>query len=456
MLIPSMDFDLIRKYDRPGPRYTSYPSALHFSAAHLPKLTAAIQANNQTPRELSLYVHLPFCRSLCWYCGCNTVITRRRDAASEYLDHLEGEIGLARKFLHPGRRVTQLHIGGGTPTFLSASELRRLGTLIRQGFELAPEIEASVEIDARSFDQDQVRVLREIGFNRASFGVQDVNAEVQAVINRRQPWQQTADAIAAVRQAGFESVGIDLIYGLPKQTEQSFSETLDCIVSVKPDRLAVYSYAHVPRLKPAQLRLEKAGLPQPSEKFALLRLTEHRLQTAGYVYIGMDHFAREGDELVTALRNGTLRRNFQGYSTHAPADVYAFGLSAISQIGNAYWQNHKSLPEYYAAVEQGRYPWQSGYVLDGDDRVRAAVIMSLMCQMRVNYAVFRQDWGVDFCDYFAPELESLRAFESDGLVQLTPVGIEVTWAGRYLIRNIAMQFDRYLGPQPQTAYSRTV
>lgn len=449
----TIDLDLIRKYDQPGPRYTSYPSAVHFDPSYLNQISSAIAANNHTARDLSLYVHLPFCRSMCWYCGCNTVITRSKTASGEYLEYLRREVSMVAKLLHPERKVVQMHFGGGTPTFLSASELLTLNGILREHFKFVAAPEACVEIDARVLTVEQVRALREAGFNRASFGIQDDNAEVQKAIHRIQSFEQTALAVERVREAGFASVSFDLIYGLPRQTAESFSETLDHVISLKPDRLAVYSYAHVPSVKPSQRLLERAGLPGPDLKLELLRITAEKLQEAGYVYVGMDHFVRHDDELAVAQRNGTMRRNFQGYSTQAPADVYGFGLSAISQIKGAYWQNEKTLDQYYKRLTAGELPWHTGYVLNEDDRIRGSVIQQLMCNLKVDLGALP---GIDYREYFAPSLEALRPFEDDGLVSYRDDVLEVSPAGRFVIRNIAMQFDGYLNSKPLAAYSRTV
>jgi oxygen-independent coproporphyrinogen-3 oxidase len=452
----SVDFALIRKYDRPGPRYTSYPSAVHFAPHHLRGLRERIAANNEAPRDLSIYVHLPFCRSLCWYCGCNTVISKKQSCSAEYLQYLEREIALVSGMTNPHRQVTQLHFGGGTPTFLLPSELKQLTGMLRDAFGFAPGMEAGVEIDARTLTQEHVDALREAGFNRASFGVQDDTPEVQWTINRIQPYEMTAQAVERVRAAGFGSVSFDLIYGLPRQTPESFSMTLDNVLKLQPNRLAVFSYAHVPSLKPAQKLLERVGLPGTEEKLQLLRITVEKMLGAGYVYIGMDHFARQDDELVTALRHGTLRRNFQGYSTQAPADVYGLGVSSISQIPGSYWQNHRTLPEYYASLERGELPWHTGYAMGEDDRIRAGVIMSLMCNLRVDFAEHSAQAGIDYREYFAEELDALRQFEDDELLSFQGDVLEVGAAGRFVIRSIAMQFDKYMASRPAAAYSRAV
>ncbi len=343
----TVDRDLLAKYDIQAPRYTSYPSAAHFTAAvSADAIMERIRRNNtaRPPRDLSLYVHLPFCASRCWYCGCTTVITRRQESSAVYLRWLEGEITRMAVSLGPVRRVVQLHLGGGTPTFLRPEELRTLGALLRSRFAFAERVEAGVEIDPRGLTPEHVAALREAGFTRASVGVQDHDPAVQRAVNRTQPAELTAHAIAWLREAGFTSINIDLIYGLPRQSVASFSRTLEEVLALRPDRWAVFSYAHVPWLKPSQRLLERHGLPGPELKLALLEITVETLAAAGYAYIGMDHFARPDDELAAAQREGTLHRNFQGYTTHGETDLYGFGLSAISNAEGAYWQNEKTLP----------------------------------------------------------------------------------------------------------------
>lgn len=452
-----VDIEQVRKYDVPGPRYTSYPPAVHFRHDFDEKyVTERLKADHAEDRDLSLYFHIPFCRSLCWYCGCNMLVTRDQSQSAKYLQYLEKEVALLSSLLDRGRKVTQVHLGGGTPTFLLPDEIRQLGQLIRKHFQVAPVLEAGVEIDPRRMTWDHVAALRDAGMNRASLGVQDFNPQVQKAINRIQPYEQTRQVVEWVRAAGFESLSIDLIYGLPFQSEATFRDTLEKTLSLNPDRLALFSYAHVPWVKPAQKLLKRNTMPSAEEKFAILKLAIETLTGAGYAYIGMDHFARRGDELEVAQRTGQLQRNFQGYSTHAGADILAFGVSSISQTPDMYWQNEKNLAAYYARLDDGRLPIVNGYVLTDEDRVRRQVIMRVMCDMKLDFGAMSERLGIDFPENFARELDALHALEADGLVHLHESGFEVTDSGRLLIRNIAMCFDAYLGNRTEGVYSRTV
>lgn len=451
------DFDLARKYSVPGPRYTSYPPAPQFSEETSRELLAQrIVRNNETARDLSLYFHLPFCQTLCWFCGCTTVITSQQDQSATYLQYLEKELTLMERWLNPERKAAQLHFGGGTPTFLKPDEIRRLGDMIHQRFDFTDDIEAGVEVDPRRLTRDHVVALAEVGFNRVSLGVQDNNPQVQEAIHRIQPLEVTRQTVEWLREAGFKSVNIDLIYGLPHQTVSSFAETIDDVLALKPDRFAIFSYAHVPWIKPAQKILERGVLPSADEKLQLLKLSIERLTGAGYAYIGMDHFALEEDELAVAQRNKTLQRNFQGYSTRGGTDIYAFGMSSISQADDIYWQNLKELPAYYGALDEGRLPWAKGYVLTPDDLIRRPTIMRLMCDLGLDFAAMSRQLGVNFREYFARELESLADLEADGLLLQTDGGLAVTDIGRLFIRNIAMRFDAYLPKQTERKYSKTI
>jgi oxygen-independent coproporphyrinogen-3 oxidase len=453
----SVDLDLVRKYNVPGPRYTSYPPATHFSDRVTPEqILEAVRANNTTARDLSLYFHLPFCYSLCWYCGCTTVITTQQGQSGTYLDHLRKELALLTPMLHRDRRVVQLHFGGGSPTFMLPEELRALGRLIHEHFTLDERAEAGVEIDPRRLTRDHVVALREAGFNRASLGVQDHNPIVQKAVHRIQPYEITKQSVDWVREAGFESINIDLIYGLPHQTPESFERTLDEVLTLKPDRFAVFNYAYVPWIKPAQKIIKEETLPSADTKLAILKLTIEKLTREGFVYIGMDHFARADDELAVAQRQKTLQRNFQGYSTRGGADIYAFGMSSISQAGDAYWQNEKELPAYYAALDAGRLPITKGYLLTEDDRIRRHTIMRLMCDLSLDYAAQSSALGLDFAAYFAKELASLDDLAADGLLERSATGLTVTNRGRLLVRNIAMRFDAHLAKETERRYSRTV
>jgi oxygen-independent coproporphyrinogen-3 oxidase len=454
-----VDLALIEKYNVPGPRYTSYPPATVFTEAFdATAVRAEIAATNRQPRDLSLYFHIPFCETLCWFCGCTTVITLDHRRARAYTETLAREMDLVAPSLHPGRRVVQLHWGGGTPTFLPPADIRRLGAAIRERFQLATDVEASVEVDPRRLTPDHVQALREAGFNRASLGVQDFDPQVQEAVHRLQPLALTREVIRWLRDAGFTSINVDLIYGLPHQTPASFARTLDAVLDLGPDRFAVFNYAHVPWMKPSQRIFEKrAVMPDPGTKLQLLKLVTERLTgEAGYVYIGMDHFARPGDELAVAQSRRTLQRNFQGYSTRGGADIYGFGMSAISQTEDTYWQNLKELPRYEQAVADGNLPVARGYRTTGDDRIRRAVIMEIMCNLGLDFATLSARLGVSVPDRFAPELDGLADLEADGLVRRTPAGIEITDLGRLLVRNIAMRFDAHLPRKQERRFSRTI
>ena len=458
MSMLKVDLDLVQKYNVAGPRYTSYPPATKFTdALTWPDLAERILENNRTERDLSLYYHIPFCETLCWFCGCTTVITLNHKQGQTYIDYLEKEMAQMSTMLNPRRKVSQLHWGGGSPTFLSPEEIRRLGEIIHRHFTFAKDVEAGVEIDPRRLSKDHVAALREVGFNRASLGVQDFEPKVQESVHRIQPKAMTEQVVAWIREAGFTSVNFDLIYGLPNQTVDSFNRTLDDVLAIGPDRLAVFSYAHVPWVKPAQKILEQKILPSPEVKLQLLKTVIERLtQDNRYVYIGMDHFARPNDELTLAQRRKELQRNFQGYSTHAGADIYSFGMSAISQIPDAYWQNEKELPKYYAALDAGRAPLARGYVVTDEDKIRRETIMRVMCDLSLDYAAMSQRLGMNFASHFERELDSLAGFEADGLVRRFPTGLEVTDAGRLFIRNIAMCFDNTLAPAGERKHSKTI
>jgi len=452
-----VDLELIRKYNVPGPRYTSYPPATHFTEEIAPEVfLERIRDNNRAERDLSLYFHLPFCQSLCWFCGCTTVITLDPRKSAEYVRYLEREMDLMRPLLNPGRKVVQLHFGGGTPTFSGPDEIRALGRMIHRRFTLAEEVEAGVEVDPRRLTRDHLVALREAGFNRASMGVQDNDPAVQKAVHRIQPFEMTRRVVQWMRETGFHSVNLDLIYGLPHQTPGSFLKTLEETLSLRPDRFAVFNYAHVPWMKPAQKILKVETLPTPETKLELLKLTIEKLTAEGYVYIGMDHFALAGDELAVAQRQKTLQRNFQGYSTRGGADIYAFGMSSISQAEGFYWQNHKELPEYYSALDAGKLPVHRGYLMTEEDKLRRVTIMRLMCDLGLDYEAMSKLLGLDFKRHFAHELDSLEDMEADGLLIRTPEGVAVTDLGRLLIRNVAMRFDAYATTRKENRFSRTI
>jgi oxygen-independent coproporphyrinogen-3 oxidase len=453
-----VDLDLVQKYNVAGPRYTSYPPATKFTEALTwSELAEKILENNKTERDLSLYFHIPFCETLCWFCGCTTVITLNHSQGQTYINYLEKEIAQMATLINPRRKVVQLHFGGGSPTFLAPNEIRRLGDIIHKYFQFSPDIEAGVEIDPRRLTRDHVVALREVGFNRASLGVQDFDPAVQQAVHRIQPQEMTQQTIDWLREMDFASINLDLIYGLPHQTVESFNRTLDIVLAMQPDRLAVFSYAHVPWVKPAQKILEQKILPPPETKLQLLKNVIERLtENDGYVYVGMDHFARAKDELVQAQRNKTLQRNFQGYSTRGNADIYAFGMSAISQIPDAYWQNEKDLLKYYSVLDAGKVPLTRGYVVTDEDKLRRDTIMRVMCDLGLNYAAMSLRLGINFASHFEREIESLAAFEADGLVRRSETGLEVTETGRLFIRNIAMCFDNTLAASGERKHSRTI
>jgi oxygen-independent coproporphyrinogen-3 oxidase len=450
--------ELVRKYNIPGPRYTSYPTAPQFTAeVDRPALLTEIQRDNaDSSRPLSLYFHLPFCESLCWYCGCNTVITKRLSSATEYVDLLCRELELTKPLINTARPVTQLHFGGGTPTFLPPAEIDRLGRAIHSVFTFAPDAEISVEIDPRRLTKEHVEAYRRLGCNRASLGVQDTNPQVQLAIHRWQPLEQTAQAITWLREAGYESVSVDLIYGLPLQTPETFSQTVEAIIALNPDRLAVFSYAHVPWLKPAQKIFDqRQQLPTTEAKLAMLTNATRALTSAGYAHIGMDHFARPNDELAIAHDNGTLYRNFQGYTTRAGASLYGFGMSSISQTDSSFRQNHKDLEEYQTGLMRGELPIERGCLLTSEDRNRRTLIMEIMCRNRVDYATLSQRLGLDVAQTYAAEIQSLKDLAADGLVNMDPTGFSITPMGELFRRIIAMRFDAYLS-KPRPGFSKVI
>jgi oxygen-independent coproporphyrinogen-3 oxidase len=440
----ALDLDLIRKYAVPGPRYTSYPPATRFGDdfAALDLSRALAEDNAPGAGPLSLYLHLPFCASRCWYCGCHTIITRRQSVADGYLDDLEREIALTAQQMDRSRPVSQLHLGGGTPTFLTPEQLARLGRMLRDTFTFAPDAEIGVEIDPRCLERGQVEALRAMGMNRASLGVQDTNPAVQVAIHRIQPHALNQQAFTWLREAGVTSISVDLIYGLPLQTEASLDATLDDVLALGPDRLSLFSYAHVPWIKPAQRIFDRNGqLPEPALKLRMFARLHERLLAAGYVDVGLDHFARPDDELARALVDGTLHRNFQGYSTRGGASLYGFGISSISQTGDTYRQNHKSLADYRASLVAGRLPVERGYRLSRDDLRRRALIMGLMCERTLDFDAQNRAWGGEMRQDYAREIAALSPLQADGLVLVSHEGVEVLPAGVPLLRVIAMCFD---------------
>jgi oxygen-independent coproporphyrinogen-3 oxidase len=454
----NVNLDLVKKYNVAGPRYTSYPPATKFTdAISWEQLSAKIEENNRAARDLSVYFHIPFCETLCWFCGCTTVITLNHSQGMAYVEALGREVAKMAPMLNPQRKAVQLHFGGGSPTFLRPDEIRRLGEIIHQHFTFSPDIEASVEVDPRRLTREHLVALREIGFNRASMGVQDFNPKVQEAIHRIQPREMTQQAMDWMRELGYGSINLDLIYGLPFQTPESFNETLNTVLEMKPDRLAVFSYAHVPWIKPSQKILETKILPSPESKLEVLKLVIERLTADGqYIYIGMDHFAKPTDELAIAQREKKLQRNFQGYSTRAGSDIYAFGMSGVSQVPDAYWQNEKELPKWQAAVDADKVPLHKAYFVTEEDKIRRETIMRTMCDLSLDFAAMSAKLGINFEQHFAKELAALAPFAADGLVKLKPGGLEVTDAGRLFIRNIAMCFDNTLGAANERRHSKTI
>jgi len=449
---------LVKKYNVSGPRYTSYPTAVQFTDvfdnAHLEQ---ALKKRSKKIAPLSLYFHIPFCFSLCWYCGCTKIITRDQDRGDAYLNYLEKEINLVKKTIHQYSPVRQIHFGGGTPTFLSPDQLRRLGGLIHSGFTIDKNVEFSVEIDPRRCGEEHIKALHEIGCNRASLGVQDTNEDVQQAIHRIQPFKKTQEVTELLRKHAINEINFDLIYGLPKQTLTSFNQTIDDVVSLNPDRFAVYSYAHLPSLMPAQKLLNEDEFPSTHEKLNMMMTSIERFPELGYRFIGMDHFAKADDELSLALDNGTLQRNFQGYSTHAELEMIAFGMSGISQGEDLYYQNEKDLARYYEELDAGNLPVKKILPLSEDDKIRRKVIMQIMCQAAIFYDDFKSDTNLDFKEIFGDELDKIRSLEADGLVLLLNDRLSITGRGRLFLRNISMVFDEYLKKDNRkTSYSKTV
>ena len=455
-----VDIKQLQKYDKPGPRYTSYPTAPQFHESYtrddyIREITRTNDGENLP--GLSLYLHLPYCDTLCYFCGCSMIITKNRDRISNYDRYIRREIDLYRGLIRHDRKVEQLHWGGGTPTHLNPGEIAGLASYINGSFDYADDAEIGCEIDPRRLTREHLEALKNGRFNRISMGVQDFNDKVQKTINRIQPEDMTRQVCDWIRELGFLSMNIDLIYGLPFQTTDTFAVTLDKIIDISPDRLAVFNYAHVPWMKRHQKIIKDEDLPKPEEKLELLKLTIEKLTGAGYVFIGMDHFAKPDDELAAALRKKKLYRNFQGYSTHSGADLYAMGITGISQLPMVYSQNCKKEKDYYDSIDRGLLPVARGYTLDGDDILRRKVIMSLMCHFAVSFHEIEEEFGIGFNRYFARSLENLQEMADDGLVTVDDERIEVSRMGRLLIRNIAMNFDRYIEVKENNVrYSRTV
>lgn len=450
--------DMLKNFDVSGPRYTSYPTADRFVEAFSDESYAlALEQRklNRSTSALSLYIHIPFCESLCFFCACNKIVTKHHERATEYLNYLKQEIALHVARLGQGQNITQLHLGGGSPTFFNDLELTELMTILRRNFKLPHEGEFSIEIDPRTVNESRLRYLATLGFNRLSFGVQDFDEEVQKAVHRIQPAEQVFDLMKVARRLKFQSVNVDLIYGLPKQTLETFSRTIEQLIKLRPDRVALYAYAHLPeRFKP-QRRISTYELPSASVKVELLSNAIARLLEAGYVYVGMDHFALPEDALAVAKRQGRLHRNFQGYSTQSDCDLIGLGVSAIGKVGDTYSQNAKCIEEYYDLLNQNRFPVVRGLALTRDDMLRRTVIMAIMCQGGFQYEDIEQNYLIDFNDYFSEVFEGLKNLANLGLLEMDKYGMQVTNQGWFFVRAIAMLFDRYLqADQNRTRFSK--
>jgi oxygen-independent coproporphyrinogen-3 oxidase len=456
----SIEFDLalIKRYDHAGPRYTSYPTALELHEGFAETdYRQQIKQSNDNGGPLSLYFHIPFCDTVCYYCACNKIITNNRKHAEPYLHNLYQEIALQGQLFDSKRIINQLHWGGGTPTFLTADQMQKLMDVTRQYFNLRNDDkgEYSIEIDPRAADDQTIPLLRDLGFNRISLGVQDFDTNVQKAVNRIQTEQETFAVMEAAREQGFRSISIDLIYGLPLQTVASFAKTLDIILAASPDRLSIFNYAHLPSRFKTQRQINDTDLPDPKGKLDILKMVIQRLQDEGYIYIGMDHFAKPDDELAVSQRESKLYRNFQGYSTHSDCDLIGLGITSIGRIADSYIQNVKDLETYDSLIAQQKLPVFKGLILNADDKLRRAVITQLICHFCLDFSSIEDKYNIGFNEYFASELQSLKTMEQDGLLVLSAKKIDVLPAGRLLIRNICMAFDRYLA-QKQQQFSKVI
>ncbi|CAN5806500.1 oxygen-independent coproporphyrinogen III oxidase [soil metagenome] len=451
--------ELIRKFDKLGPRYTSYPTADRFNTTFTEQsyLTYLEQrAGNTNNPPLSIYLHLPFCESLCYFCACNKIITKDHSRVTEYLRYLDKEMAMVAARLGPDRKTVQLHLGGGTPTFFNADELGQLMRMVRSHFTFTADAELGVEIDPRTLKEGTLAMLAELGFNRNSFGVQDFDPEVQAAVNRIQPLEMVEKAVEESRKANFQSINADLIYGLPKQTLESFGRTLDNLIRIAPDRIALYNYAHLPSRFKAQRQIIEADLPSAEERLQIFLMSTRRLLDAGYVYIGLDHFSKPDDELNQARLNKSLHRNFQGYTTRAECDLIGFGVSAISKVGHSYSQSVRTVNAYYQHLDDGKLPLEKGFALTTDDVLRRQIIMTLMCSATVDFNEINRDYGIDFTTYFAHELSLLKQYEDAGLISIAPDAIRVTTKGRLFVRASGMVFDKFLTMPTTSTYSKLI
>ncbi len=451
------DRDLVKKYDRPGPRYTSYPPATEFTEkVTVEDYKRKLLESNSRRTPLSLYFHIPFCESGCYYCGCNIIISRRKGIERPYLERVYKEMDMLSELIDRSRKVIQLHWGGGTPNYLDSEEIREFMEEIRKRFEFGEDAEISIEIDPRYATDEQLRTIKEVGFNRISMGLQDLDERVQKAVNRIQPYSLMVDIMGKLRDLGFESINIDLIYGLPYQTVDSLRRTVEKVIELSPDRVAVYSFAYVPWVKPIQKHIDPKTLPTPEEKLSILEMVVEEFQRAGYVYIGMDHFAKPQDELAVAQRNGELWRNFQGYTTKKGVELIGIGATSIGMLYDSYFQNYKTLREYNDAIDGGKLATFRGVILTEDDMIRREVIMDIMCNLGVSFEKIERMFGISFEDYFGEELENLKELEEDGLIEVKDRRIRILPVGRLLIRNVAMVFDAYLKNKKELKFSRTI
>ncbi|MFZ6817525.1 oxygen-independent coproporphyrinogen III oxidase [Undibacterium sp. Ji22W] len=451
--------ELIRRFDSLGPRYTSYPTADRFhteftESSYIQYLQQRNQAVSKPP--LSLYIHIPFCASLCYYCACNKVITKDRSKSAIYLNYLAKELQLVKCHLTARETISQLHLGGGTPTFLSEDEMRGLMAMLRDNFDFAEDAEISIEIDPRTVTAETLQLLADVGFNRTSLGVQDFDEQVQIAVHRIQPYDMVEKCIAQSRAVGFQSINFDLIYGLPKQNLESFSRTLDQVIALSPARIALYNYAHLPtRFKP-QRRINEADLPSAEQRLQIFLMSLRRLLAEGYVYIGLDHFAKPDDSLALAVKDKSLHRNFQGYTTRADCDLVALGLSSIGKIGASYVQNLRTLDEYYAALDQNKLPVEKGFDLSNDDLLRREIIMDLMCSATLDIPSIEKKYSIRFAEYFQNELIKAQAYADEGLMKINDSAVSVTSKGRMFVRAFSMLFDQYLSRQSSAKYSKLI
>ncbi|GBC88794.1 Oxygen-independent coproporphyrinogen III oxidase [bacterium HR13] len=451
------DKELIQKYDRPGPRYTSYPPATEFHEGvkegdYIKKLLES----NERKRPLSLYFHIPFCESACWFCGCNVIISHRKDVSRRYLEYIYREMDMLKSYIDPSRSVVQLHWGGGTPNFLTSEEIRELFGKIRENFSFDSYAEVSTEIDPRYLSEGQLETLADVGFNRVSMGLQDLDEDVQKAINRVQPESLMREVMKELRSLGFKSINIDLIYGLPYQTPEKFKRTIEKTIELDPDRVAVFNFAYVPWIKPLQRKMDASTLPPPEDKLKMLEMTIELFQSAGYVFIGMDHFAKPDDELSQAQREGTLWRNFQGYTTKKGVDLIGIGATSIGMLYDGYFQNYKTIRDYYMALDGNKLPVMRGYLLTYEDLIRREVIMDLMCNFTCSFEKIESMFGISFESHFERELSELKDMEKDGLLEIKDRRISVLPEGRLLIRNIAMVFDEHIRNKKELRFSRTI